>query len=415
MIYINYSKDSKKPTLEIKNRIEREAEKPSARISIIGSRGIPAKYGGFEVFAEELSVRLNEKGYQVNVCCEYQESKKSDKYKGVNLNYFPFKPPRYYILRKFYEMMNDLYFMVKMANRCDIMYVLGVGTSGWFIPFPKLINNNIKILINIDGLEWKRDKFNKLEKKLLKLNNSLAIIFSDIVILDSMSLKKYVNLNNQEKTFFTPYGASAPENIDWDIHELDSLSYQNNQISLIKQNEYWLVVARLEPENNIHIIIDAFINSDSKMPLVIVGDSTSFSYKDMLNRISSKNNSHRIFFLGSIYGNQKLLNMLRQHNFAYIHGHSVGGTNPSLLEAMIIKNIIIAQDNEFNREVGGDAILYFKDATDLANKINDTERNINEYYKLKEMAGKRIKSHYSWEKVAEDYDYLFNSLFYKKN
>jgi rhamnosyltransferase len=412
--YMFYSENLKYISSKIKNHLEQKVEKPSARISIVGSRGIPAKYGGFEVFADELSVRLNEKGYHVTVCCEYQATKKPNEYRGVRLCYFPFKPPKYYILRKIYEMMNDLYFMGTMAKRCDIMYILGVGTSGWFTFFPKFMNNDIKVLVNIDGLEWKRDKFNKFEKKLLKLNNSLAIIFSDIVILDSMSLKKYVTLKSQEKTFFTPYGASATKKIDWNVDELNELSSQTNRISMIKKNEYWLVVARLEPENNIHITIEAFVNSDSKKPLVIVGESTSIGYKEILNRISSNDKSHRIFFLGSIYENRKLLDMLRQHCFAYIHGHSVGGTNPSLLEAMIIKNIIIANDNEFNREVGGDTILYFKDAVDLANKINDIEKNIIRFYNLKEQAEKRVKTNYSWEKVVEDYVNLFNILLHKK-
>jgi len=376
-------------------------------ISIIGSRGIPAKYGGFETFAEQLAIRLVKEGHHVSVSCEYLENK-IEKYFDVKLLYFPFPPPKYYSLRKIYEILNDIYFIANMARSSDIMYILGVGTAGWVTFLPKLLNKNVKIFINIDGLEWKRNKFNRLEKKLLKFNNYLAIVFADTIVIDSKALKNHMGLNGKKKAVFVSYGIDPPDYIRWDPKKLMALSARYCKIGSIMRNEYWLVVARLEPENNIHIILESFLKSNTNKPLLIIGEYSSDNYREVLNKILVSDESNRVFMVGAIYNDRSLLYMLRQNCFSYIHGHSVGGTNPSLLEAMASKNAILAHDNEFNREVCADGALYFKNANDLVRKIELIESDGYNLSKLRNQVYKRVLSEYSWEKITNIYSILFN-------
>lgn len=376
------------------------------RIVLIGSRGIPAKYGGFETFAEGLSTRLAADGYDITVTCEYEPPEsRIENYNGVNLIHFPLKSPGNYFLRKFYENLSDIYFLIKLARKFDIIYFLGIEV-GLLLFIPKLLNRNLFLIVNIDGVMWKRTKFNILERWLLKINHIFATIFADKIILDAESMGNYVSDSRKKKAVFIPYGVEEIENVPWDPQKLRMLNYSNIVWEKIKRNEYWLVVARLEPENNIHVIIEGFLKSKSRRPLVIVGDPTSESYmkglKDLVRGYTSK-----VLMLGSIYDND-ILNILRQNCFAYIHGHSVGGTNPSLLEAAILKNIILAHDNEFNREVCGDFAIYFSNSDDLKDKIQLIEKSLTNY-KLKMKLYDAVKKRYSWTKIVNEYKSLFNT------
>lgn len=375
------------------------------KFSIIGSRGIPAKYGGYEVFAEQIATRLAQKGFSVTVCCEFQEEK-VDTYQGVHLENFPFPPPQNYTLRKFYETLSDIYFMIKMARSSDLMYVCGT-TAGGVMFIPKLLNRKMKLFVNIGGLEWKRDKWSKLERLFLKINTQLATVFADSIIIDSKSMRKYVGKNWRDKTVFVPYGAEIPQEIAWDKNKLDYLTKRCKNINSINKNEYWLEIARLEPDNNIHIVLEGYLKSGSNMRLVVIGDYTSEKYKKVLENIIANDNEGRVLMLGGIYGDGKLLEMLRQNCYAYIHAHSFGGTNPSLLEAMASKIIILANDNEFNREVCADSACYFKTADELAQKIDILEKDNINFKKLKNQVYGRAKTKYSWEKIVNEYEDLF--------
>jgi rhamnosyltransferase len=372
------------------------------RIAIIGSRGIPAKYGGFETFAEGLSTRLVEKGYDVTVSCEYQDpNERFEDYHGVKLSYFPLKPPNSYFLRKIYENLSDIYFLFKLVHRSDVIYFLGTEV-GMFLFIPKLLKRNIKLMVNIDGVMWKRTKFNRLERWLLKINHNFATRFSDVIVADAEEMKKYVNSKYRNKAVFIPYGVEEVEPVKWDINKLKNIeSFSNINIS---KNKFWLVVARLEPENNIHMIVEGFSRANSKYPLVIVGDFTSEKYEKEIKDIVS--GSFNIHLVGSIY-DLELLNMLRQHNFAYIHGHSVGGTNPSLLEAMIMKSIIVAHDNGFNREVCVDGAFYFNGKFKIDKTISKIENNVQNYLSLKTRVFAIVKTYYSWKVIFQNYKSLF--------
>lgn len=372
------------------------------KIAIIGARGI-GNYGGFESVVSELGPALVERGYTVYCSCEKTEVDEASEYLGVKKNYFPFKPPSNYTLRKAFEILYDIYFTIKCSFSCDIIYALGIGTSISLV-VPRLFKK--VSIVNVDGLEWRRSKFSSMEKILLKLMFSMCCILSNIIIVDNNSLINYINRKYHKKITFIPYGVNIPKSIQWDENKLVNYTILNN--CNILPNKFWLVVARLEPENNIHIIIDGFLKSKTSMSLIIIGDFTSDLYKqEICNMISHSNNNNKILLLGSIY-NLDVLNMFRQNCFAYIHGHSVGGTNPSLLEAMAMKNIIVAYDNEFNREVGGKSVLYFKNSNDLKNKIENVGFNSEIYLELKEDAYAKVKKNYSWDSIVEDYISTFN-------
>ncbi len=377
------------------------------KIAILGCRGIPAKYGGFETFAQGLTENLVEEGYEVTVSCEYEATDlRDDSYKGAKLEYFPIKPPNNYFLRKFYENLADIYFLIKLSRGNNLIYFLGIEV-GMFFFIPKILNRNSKILVNVDGVMWRRSKFNLLERWLLKINHDLGIRFADKVIIDSEEMKNYVHDKYWDKTVYISYGISNPDIILWNNRYQEQLK----KIASIDvtPGHYYLVVARLEPENNIHAIIEGFSHAKLNIPLLIVGDFTCERYKEEINSLVKNCPPPGVFFLGSIY-DQEFLNMLRQNCTAYIHGHSVGGTNPSLLEAAISRNIIIAHDNQFNREVCGISAVYFKNINELTSDLNLVYRYPENYHNLKEDAYRRVLNGYSWERITENYVSLLKQL-----
>lgn len=372
------------------------------KVAIIGSRGIPAKYGGFETFADEISKRLVAKGYEIHVSCEGGITPKIRKYCGVYLFYFPLKP----FCRVVYETIYDIYCLTKSSFMCDYIYMLGYG-AGFSFFIPKLFRK--KLFVNVDGIEWRRDKYNKIEKLILYLNELFAVHLVDVIIADSIEIKKYIESKHGKSALYISYGVEQPRIELWDSSKLKQISSANNFTNL-ERNSYYLVVARLEPENNIHTIVEGFLLSNTAKKLIIVGNFSSQKYELSIKQIITELNGHdRIIFTKGIY-KKDLLNMLRQNCFAYIHGHSAGGTNPSLLEAMIMKNIIIAHNNEFNREVGGKTILNFNGSFDLKNCIENIENNYSDYLILKSDAYERVLTYYSWKDIALKYNALFESM-----
>jgi len=362
------------------------------RIGIVGARGI-ANYGGFETFVAELAPRLVEKGYEVYCSCE-RDDELLDEYKGAHLIYFPIKMPSNYQFRKIVEFFYDIYFGFLFTFKCDVVYFLGFSAN-IFTLFPRIFGK--MSLVNMAGVEWERSKFSNFERSLLKFFFNLSVIGSNFVIIDNRKLIDYIETKYRNKAVYISYGVNEISKIKWSQSILDI--YDAGELL---PNNYWLVVARLQPDNNIENVLKAFIQSKSKKPLVVIGDySSGDNYKEQIKSILVNKNDKKIVFTRGIY-NQEHLNMFRQNCFGYIHAHSIGGTNPSLLEAMILKNIIIAQDNKFNREVAENSVIYFKDDDDLKYKIDIVEQN-NEFNKFKEMAFNIAKKHYSWHNIVSDY------------
>jgi rhamnosyltransferase len=381
--------------------------KKDFKIAIIGSRGIPAKYGGFETIVEAVAPRLVEKGWNIFVSCEgTRDSSKPAVYKGVNLFYFPIRP----FFRIIYEVLYDVYSLAKSSLMCHCVYMLGYG-AGLFFFVPKLFRK--KLVVNVDGLEWKRDKFNRLEKFILLTSERAAVTFADVIVADSREIKKYIERRYKKEAVYITNGVDAPQVQKRDEQKLSSQSFVKETAALLP-NGYWLAVARLEPENNIHVMVQAFLKSKSRKKLIIIGNFSSKKYRNRVLSVLRENNAgQRVILTGAIY-DLSVLNMLRQNCFAYIHGHSVGGTNPTLLEAMSMKNIIIAHDNEFNREVGEQTMLYFRNADDLVETIEKMENKPDSFVPLKEAAYSRVLSNYSWTAIVEEYDRLFTGLSFNR-
>jgi rhamnosyltransferase len=374
------------------------------KIAIIGARGF-GRYGGFETFVGELVPRLEGRGYEIYCSSERNEAGDNPPTMfGSTVVYFPMRFPHNYTLRKMFENLYDWYFVSKctLSPRCDLIYCLGT-LSGISLIIPKIFGATS--IVNVDGLEWKRAKLSALERALLKFYFIISCWLSTIIVVDNRQLFPYIPRRLRKKAVFLPYGVSCIAPPKWE-RELIS-EYAKDSDSNINPNDYWLVVARLEPENNIHTIIEGYLSSQSTKPLVIVGDFTSLKFKTALDKMLTRvPKEKKVLMVGSIY-NKRVLDMLRFYCIAYLHGHSVGGTNPSLLEAMGAGNLVIAHDNPFNREVGGDAALFFRESTDLASLLRGIERDMKESSGLKRAAQNRAFEDYEWEKVADSYNNMF--------
>ncbi len=358
------------------------------KIAIVGTRGIPAKYGGFETFAEEISERLVTNAIEVTVYCDAAESRPS-KLGNVNLAYSSFTKSNNPL--KFY------YDCINLASKShDILLVAGTGGSPFYW-LPKLRKK--KIITNIDGVESRRNKWSFLKKMYIKFSEILSIKFSNVVIGDSQGIKDYILQNydvQKSKVQVIEYGASINHYFDQQI--LDKYD--------IGHNGYYLIVSRLEPENNVHIILEGYEFSQTDKPLIVVGNVTDTTYAQSLLKFKSD----KIKFVGGIYDKDALA-ALRYSCFAYMHGHSVGGTNPSLLEALGSGNISICHDNIFNREVTASQMFYFsnpKDVRDLIASIESIELSLLKA--KKQFAMDRISFYYTWDNMAEKYQKIIDAM-----
>lgn len=358
------------------------------KISIIGTRGIPARYGGFETFAAELAPLLAENNIEVAVQCD-ADSYEKEYYKGVRLFFSSVtksdKTLKYYFEGFSYAMRNS-----------DI--ILAASTAASVFYFLNIFHRKV-IITNPDGLEHRRRKWSFAKKAYLRLSEMLAVWLSDYIIADSESIKNYfisTYRNIDSKILVIEYGAYQNRYTDDSILEKHALG----------SNGYYLVVCRLEPENNLDMIIDGFKDAMTICPLVVVGNVLD---NDYVKRLVSLYSSERIRFIGGIYDRNEL-NALRFSCKAYIHGHSVGGTNPSLLEAMGSRNIIVAHDNEFNREVTAGSQLYFSSAEQCTHRINEIElMTEQEHERYKELSYNRILTKYNWNNILNKYiDFLKN-------
>ena len=359
------------------------------KISLVGTRGIPARYGGFETFAEEISPRLVQAGFDVAVQCDNCEIHNHE-WSGVKLYYSPVtksgNPLRYY----FDGIRWGL-------SESDIVLVAGTGGSVFYF----LNNFRDKILItNTDGIESGRLKWSLPKRWYVRLSEMLAVRYSNYLIADSQAVynylvSKYPSARN--KTSIAEYGASINNQADPSVFEKYGVS----------PGKYYLVVSRIEPENNLLMIVEGFRKAKTGSRLLIVGPVTNTAFcKNLIENFSCE----KILFPGGIY-NKTELNSLRFACKAYIHGHSVGGTNPSLLEAMGNGNIILSHDNIFNREVTDNSQIYFKNSQGLAESINLVESissEKKEVFQNKSMD--RIKTYYNWNNILIKYSGIFRKF-----
>lgn len=360
-------------------------------IAILGTRGIPARYGGFETFAEELATRLATAGHRVTVYCEKGLGEGLAVHKGVNLRYISAN-----VGGPLATVLFDARCLWDARSGHDVIYLLGYGAAP-FLLIPKLYGQ--ETWINVDGIEWKRAKWSGLAKSYFRLMEYCSVRIANLVIADAHGIEHHLRLRQRTsfKCSVIPYGAEAPETPP-DERLLDTLD--------LIANEYHLVVCRLEPENHVAEIIEGHMASRAKFPLVIVGDiNSSTPYTKRLGELRNPN----LRFLGTIY-DKATLQAVRFYARSYLHGHSVGGTNPSLLEAMACANYTIAHDNDFNREVLGSSGRFFDNSRDIAAEIARAETLPElELKAIGDLNKTRVQADYSWESISTRYQRLIQA------
>lgn len=360
------------------------------KIAILGTRGIPARYGGFETFAERLATRLVELGHSVTVFCESGSDTRPDIYQGVKLEYVasPQVGPLTTILF-------DLACLWRARRDFDIVYMLGYGTA-FFCFLPRLWGS--RVWINMDGIEWARAKWSLPARLYLRLMESIAMWTPNRIVADADAIRVHLERRHWHvpNCAVIPYGSDVVDSTP-DCNLLEEWN--------LRPGKYYLVVCRFEPENHVLEIAEGFRASSTKLPLIMVGDHKSTRhYVQQLRFI----NDARVRLIGTVYDKEKL-EALRFHCRAYFHGHSVGGTNPSLLEAMGCGNIVVAHDNPFNREVLQDLGLFFQTPEDVARIVSDIESGSVELASLRKKVIERIAQHYTWKQVTEAYSGMFVS------
>jgi glycosyltransferase involved in cell wall biosynthesis len=354
------------------------------KLAILGTRGIPARYGGFETFAEQLATSLARRGVSVTVFCPARFSKPDTKHLGIILKYV--KSPR---LGSLSETIWDARCLWKARREYDVVYMLGVG-AGFAVWIPRFYGATV--WVNLDGLEWKRRKWSWLQRAYLAAAEAMCVLFATRIIADANAIAEYLHkrYHGLRKVSTIAYGA-------------DVMARKPRQELLaewsLEPGSYYLVVCRLEPENHILEIVEGFKQSKSQKQLVILGNIENCnSYVQTLLR----HRSARVRFLGTIYDRIELI-ALRSYACAYLHGHSVGGTNPSLLEAMACSNLVIAHDNPFNREVLGDCGLYWSTREEVASIVDAVDGLSVDADWRKKSAMEIICTRYTWDKITNAY------------
>lgn len=352
-------------------------------IAIIGTRGIPNHYGGFEQFAEYLSVGLVKLGHQVTVYNSHKHPYQESEWNGVKIIHCTDPEEKLGTAGQFIYDLNCI--LDTRKKSFDIILQLGYTSSsvwGWLLPRKKSV-----VTTNMDGLEWKRTKFSKPVQQFLKYAEKLGIKYSDHLIADSVGIQEHIHNKYHKHSVYIPYGAHAFENPTESVLEEYKVSKRN----------YNMLIARLEPENSIEIILDGVVLATKKQPFLVIGNHQT-SYGGYLKE-KYKNQSN-IWFLGGIY-NLEHLNNLRNYSNIYFHGHTVGGTNPSLLEAMASNAFICANNNIFNKSILEEDAVYFKNDEEVSNFLNIVDKQ--SYMQKVENNLQKIKDIYSWEQIIAQY------------
>jgi glycosyltransferase involved in cell wall biosynthesis len=353
------------------------------KIGILGTRGIPNQYGGFEQLAEYLSVGLLEKSFEVYVYNTHNHSYQEKTWNGVNIIHC-FNPENK--LKTAGQFIYDLNCILDARKRdFDVILILGyTSISVWGRLFPK----KATIIINMDGLEWKRNKYAGKIRKFLFYAERLAVKYCDYFIADSLAIQKYLQSKYDVPSTFIAYGAETPG-----IAKQSDLQEKG----LTKFN-YYLIIARMEPENNIEMMLDGFSASNSGKKMILIGNPTNQYGIYLQNKFR---NDLRIIFLGPIY-DKATLHSLKTFSALYFHGHSAGGTNPSLLEAMASGALIAANNNEFNVSLLQKDAYYFLDADEVKALIEEVSPGLKEKNMIANNI-KKIQEHFTWPKIIDQY------------
>lgn len=357
------------------------------RIGILGTRGIPNAYGGFEQFAQFLALGLTQKGHSVYVYNSGLHPYKNDNWNNIHIIHCRDIEDKIGTAGQFFYDLN----CIKDARKrkFDILLQLGyTSNSIWRRIWPKDCIN----IINMDGLEWKRSKYSSTAQRFLKLAEKWAAQHGEVLIADSVGIQQYLKETYCKQSVYIPYGANVftPGTVP------DLFTGWN-----IQPYEYFLLIARMEPENNIEMIIKGYLASTASFPLILIGN-----YANKFGQYLYKkyNNSH-IRFMGGIYEQEKV-NWLRYYSTLYFHGHSVGGTNPSLIEAMGCHCSIAAHDNIFNKAILGKDAFYFNNENNVSDILKENYFSPLIENRKKENVHK-VRTIYNWESIVNRYEEVF--------
>lgn len=362
------------------------------KVAIIGTAGVPARYGGFETLVHQLVTHLN-RSFKLSIYCSnkyYPKEERKKYWNNARLHHLPFNA------NGGQSIIYDIISIIHALFYADVLLILGVS-GGILIPFVKLFTRK-KIIVNIDGLEWKRDKWSSPIKRFLRFSEYLAVKYSDADISDNESIRNYTAKHYKTLSLLVEYGA--------DHASKQEITEEHKEKYPFLKEKYAFKVSRIEPENNNHLILEAF----SKLPqktLVMLGNWDRSEYGIELKEKYSKFPNIKI--LNPIY-EQKELDILRSNCDIYVHGHSAGGTNPSLVEAMYLGLPIVTYGVSYNKATTENKAFYFSDEKEL---INILESKIeNDYLEnrkiMKEIADRR----YTWEIIAQKYANLIYGFDY---
>ena len=355
------------------------------KLGIIGTVGVPARYGGFETLVHHLILNMD-KSYDVTVYASkkaYPKEERVKTWKGASVKYIPLKANG--IQSVFYDIAS----MIHALIYCEVLLILGV--SGCMIlPFVKLFSKK-KIIVNIDGLEWRRPKWNKFAKKFLQWSEVIACRFADEIVTDNQILKEYAKIRYNKATRLIEYGADHTSKIEKEKEDIDKYPF------LI--HTYAFKVARIEPENHIHVVVEAFSRMPSQQ-LVLVGNWNNSSYGIKLREQYRK--FENLYLLDPIYEIEEL-DLLRSNADLYIHGHSAGGTNPSLVEAMFLGLPILSIDVIYNRITTHNQALYFNNEKDLCELVLECSVGKHDLETIRYNLQQIAYNQYTWRRITQLY------------
>ena len=379
-------------------------------VFIVGSKGIPANYGGFETFVDELVTRKQDKNIKYHVACI--NTHKCYEYNGADCFSIeiPNVGPGKAILYDLRALKYTIQYIKTNGLHDGIVYVLACRIGPFFNKYVKKLHKlGFKVYVNPDGHEWLRSKWNYLIKKYWKLSEKLMVKHADLLICDSVNIERYIKETYSKynpDTTFIAYGADTAKSVLSDNSTKLKKWYRKFDI---KKKKYYLIVGRFVPENNYETVIKEFMKSNSDKDLVIVTNVEKNKFYDKLKETTNFENDKRIKFVGTVY-DKDLIKKIRENAYGYFHGHEVGGTNPSLLEALASTDLNLLLDVGFNKEVGGvdGAIYWNKESNNLSENINIADSlDKEEIKRLSKMAKERINREYSWDKIVKEYEKVF--------
>jgi len=385
-------------------------------VFIVGSKGIPNQYGGFETFVEKLTEykKSDELMYHVSAIKDfndYEVEPKTYEYNGAHC--FNIKQRINSTAKAIFYDVDSIKYCLKYIKENNIeepiFYVLACRIGPYIRKYKRKIHKiGGKLYINPDGHEWKRSKWNKWIQRYWKHSEKKMIKHADLVICDNQAIEKYIHKEYKKynpKTKYIAYGAETrPSPLADDDPQVKEWFKKWN----ILHGQYYLMVGRFVPENNYETVIREFMKSNTKKDLVVISNHRYTSYFDKLKEKYSVDSDSRIKFTDVLY-NDPLLKKIRESAYGYIHGHSVGGTNPSLLEAMGRTDLNLVYDVSFNKEVAKDAAFYWTEEYEHLKHLIEKcdEMTIDQRYQMGLMARARIDEFYSWDKITNEYEELF--------